>query len=239
MMFLQNWRKLLLLGKISKIFSAIKSRVGYRVFEFLFVPIFLWVFCFLALFTLRVSGKWEISGYVALIFFLVIPSLIERSNQILGLDINIKRDVLFFFFSFVFFAFLWAILFFFVGEKNIGDIITFSPRPPNKEDLKWFLIYFLGVSVPEEFFFRGFMQGRFNMFFDRKFKFLGVSLGPGFFLQSIFFMIIHLIWSLHVVRFLVFFPGLLFGFLREKYLSIVPPIIFHTFSNVFMILIVK
>jgi membrane protease YdiL (CAAX protease family) len=239
-MFFAKFRKIMvLLGKVSKIFSVVKSRLGYRVFEFLFVPIFLWTLCFLGLFALRVFGKWEVSGYFALLFFFVIPSFIERSNQILGIDINIKRDILFFAFSFLFFTFLWAILFFFVGERKIGDIITFSPRFPNKEDLKWFLIYFLGVSVPEEFFFRGFMQGRFNMFFGKRLKFLGVSLGPGFFLQSIFFMIIHLVWSLHIVRFLVFFPGLLFGFLREKYSSIVPPIIFHTFSNVFMILIVK
>jgi membrane protease YdiL (CAAX protease family) len=227
-----------LLGKIRKIF-LIKNKVGQRFFDFLFVPIFLWCFCFLGLFVLRILGKWEISGYFALFSFFVIPSLIERSNQTLGINIKIKRDFLFFVFCLVFFAFLWAIFFFFVGERKIGDIITFSPRFPNKEDLKWFLIYFFGVSIPEEFFFRGFMQGRFNIFFGKRFRFLGVSLGHGFFLQSIFFMLIHLVWSLHIVRFLVFFPGLLFGFLRERYSSIVPPIIFHTFSNVFMLLIVK
>ncbi len=82
------------------------------------------------------------------------------------------------------------------------------------------------------------MLGRFNEFFKRRFSLFKIRFGYGLFLSSAFFMLIHLVQEISIIRILTFFPGILFGMLREKYGSIFPSTIFHATSNFFAILIV-
>jgi membrane protease YdiL (CAAX protease family) len=88
------------------------------------------------------------------------------------------------------------------------------------------------VAIPEEFFYRGYFQTRLNEVFPRKFLVFGVPIGWGIVLASLFFAFGH---SLVVVRwwhFATFFPGLLFGWLREKTGQPLAGALLHAWANV-------
>lgn len=200
------------------------------------IPLFIWLLALISLTFLKLFGKWDLSGIAALIFFLIIPSFLEKSNEALGLKFIWKDNVFVFIASFIFFAIPYLIIFI-AGGIQIPYVLDLQPRIPDLITLKWFGIFLIGVAFPEEFFFRGFLQGRLNLFFGKEFRFFGISFGWGLILSSLLFMLIHLPQGLGVVRFLTFFPGLLFGIIREKYGSIFPAVIVHAFSNTFVILV--
>lgn len=207
--------------------------------EDLIIPSVLSLLTFLILLLLRKKGMWELSGYFAGAIFLFSPILLEKSDEVLGLKMKLRNLLIFSFFSFMFFSLLFAAAYFlspYFEENNFLNI-PFSPRTPELSDTKFFLLMLLGVALPEELFFRGFVQGKFNKFFGRKFQLLGVRFGVGLVLADLLFTLVHLAYSTEIIRFLVFFPGLIFGFLREKYGSIFPAVVFHAVSNLFMLLI--
>jgi len=217
-------------------------RFFQRTFEDLVLPIMIWLLVLVGLTTLKVIGKWNLSGYLAIVFFLIIPSVLEKSNEILGLNINPKREIKFFLLTSAIFSIAFVLLL--LSVKNPIDIEFFGikiakvfPQIPEVKDFKWLIIFFLGVAVPEELFFRGFVQGRLNRFFGRKFELFGVKFGYGLILQSALFMLVHLPQSFAPIRFLVFFPALLFGILREKYNSIFPSVILHAVGNFFVMFV--
>lgn len=203
----------------------------------LVVPLTLWFFSFLSLCIVKAIGRWDLSGILALIFFLFIPSVLEKSNEVVGFKFRLKENLIVFLIGFLIFSLAYLILFL-VGRIEVPGIITVFPKTPDIETLKWFFIFLVGVALPEEFFFRGFIQGRLNLVFEKKFKIFRVRFGYGLLISSILFMLIHIPQDISVVRFLTFFPGLLFGFLREKYGSIFPSVIIHAMSNTFAILVV-
>jgi len=90
----------------------------------------------------------------------------------------------------------------------------------------------LGVALPEELFFRGWLQGRLKVFFNDRFRLLGARFGPSLFIAAAAFAGAHLIVTPSPERLLVFFPGLLFGFYRERSGSIVAPAAAHAVANV-------
>ena len=97
-----------------------------------------------------------------------------------------------------------------------------------------FLIYQLvTVAFPEEFFFRGYMQERFNLIWPKNFNFFGVAIGPSLFVTSLIFALSHSIISFQSWHILIFFPSLIFGLLREKTGGIWASIFFHAFCNLF------
>ncbi len=90
------------------------------------------------------------------------------------------------------------------------------------------------VALPEEFFFRGYMQSALNAVFPRRRRFLGADLGAAWIVTALVFAIAH---SLIVYRwwhFAIFFPALVFGYLRERTGSITAPVLFHAASNILM-----
>lgn len=81
----------------------------------------------------------------------------------------------------------------------------------------------IGISLPEEVYFRGFLQERSG----NNFK--------GLLIVSILFSIAHMpqfIFYNDIFSLLTFFPSLAMGFLYLKTSNILPPTIFHFFSNV-------
>ncbi|MEW6001325.1 MAG: CPBP family intramembrane glutamic endopeptidase [Nitrospirota bacterium] len=81
----------------------------------------------------------------------------------------------------------------------------------------------LGVSLPEEVFFRGFLQDQF-----------GNNI-KGLFFVSIIFSIMHVprfIFHGDIYSLLTFFPSLIMGFLYMKTSNVLPSIIFHFLSNI-------
>lgn len=102
-------------------------------------------------------------------------------------------------------------------------------------DINYFQVisfHILAAALPEEFFFRGFLQELFNRDMPRRFVTFGISWGPGMVISAFLFAIGHFIFRQEAWRIMVFFPGLLFGLLREKYDSIAVPVLLHAFSNI-------
>jgi membrane protease YdiL (CAAX protease family) len=90
---------------------------------------------------------------------------------------------------------------------------------------------FLVVSLPEEFFYRGYLQTRLtHAWGEGRQRFFGASIGPAFWLTQVLFAVGHL-GQFHFWRLAVFFPALLFGWLRARTGSIVPGIVVHAISN--------
>lgn len=89
---------------------------------------------------------------------------------------------------------------------------------------------FLVVALPEEFFYRGYLQARLRDAWPGGRRLFGARLGPAFWLTAILFALGHLA-IFQVWRLSVFFPALIFGWLREKADSILPAVIFHALSN--------
>jgi len=89
---------------------------------------------------------------------------------------------------------------------------------------------FLVVALPEELFYRGYMQSRLRDAWPGGRTLWGARLGKAFWVTAVLFAVGHLA-EPHPWRLGVFFPALAFGWLREKTGTIVPGIIFHALSN--------
>ncbi|MBI2500959.1 MAG: CPBP family intramembrane metalloprotease [Deltaproteobacteria bacterium] len=78
------------------------------------------------------------------------------------------------------------------------------------------------VALPEEFFFRGWLQP----LLSQKLKPLAAIV-----VTSLLFAFSHSVIQLAWWHFAIFFPGLVFGWLREKTGAITASVLFHTISN--------
>jgi hypothetical protein len=102
-----------------------------------------------------------------------------------------------------------------------------------------FLVNLAAVALPEEVFYRGYVQGRLAFLFRRRFHLLGADIGGHVFAASALFALSHLVTVPAPFRLAVFFPGLLFGWLRERTGSIVAPALLHAASNVLLEVLVR
>lgn len=102
----------------------------------------------------------------------------------------------------------------------------------------WWLWMFVSqlilVAIPEEWFYRGYLQQRFDEAWAPRWRILGVTLGWGWLLSSALFALGHLVLDPRPERLAVFFPSLLFGWMRARTGSILAPVLFHAFSNVWI-----
>ena len=90
------------------------------------------------------------------------------------------------------------------------------------------------VALPEELFYRGFMQTTWAATDPaRGVRVLGARLGKGFLATQALFALGHLV-VLQPWRLGTFFPGLLFGWLRERTGNVAAPILVHALSNILM-----
>jgi hypothetical protein len=93
------------------------------------------------------------------------------------------------------------------------------------------LAQFTVVAFPEEFLFRGFLQTRLERRFPSR-DLRGIPLGPAIPLTSLLFAICHFAVIPDPARLAVFFPSLVFGWLRHRTGSLLAPIVFHGACNV-------
>jgi membrane protease YdiL (CAAX protease family) len=93
------------------------------------------------------------------------------------------------------------------------------------------VLQFLVISLPEEFFFRGYLQTELEKISDRKWKLLGAQLGTGWIAASAIFALGHLAVFPSLLRAGVFFPALLFGWARARTGSILHSSIMHALFN--------
>lgn len=105
----------------------------------------------------------------------------------------------------------------------------------------WVLVWthLLGVALPEEVFYRGFVQRRLAERFRRRVRVFGAAIGPEVVLASGLFALSHLVLVPAPFRLAVFFPGLLFGWIRERTDSTAGPILVHALSNVLLALLTR
>lgn len=78
------------------------------------------------------------------------------------------------------------------------------------------------VALAEEFYFRGVLQPALEK---------RLSKYPALIVGALIFALAHVVADQHFLRLLVFFPGLLFGWLKMRSGSIFPSVLFHAFSN--------
>ena len=129
---------------------------------------------------------------------------------------------------------LFLLGYYLLGRVFLG--LTFQPRMPGGL-FGLCLWQLLGVALPEEVFFRGWMQGRLDRLFGLRFRALSARVGPGLFIAAAAFAVAHLLVGPRPSRLLVFFPGLLFGYYRERSGSVAVPAAAHALGNVaFLIL---
>ena len=104
--------------------------------------------------------------------------------------------------------------------------------PPDA--LGFSLAQFILVALPEEAFFRGYLQTSLSDVESRRVRVLGVQLGPkAWIAQAALFAVVHLIADPSPYRLAVFFPGLLFGWMRAWRGGIGASLALHALSNVY------
>jgi membrane protease YdiL (CAAX protease family) len=98
----------------------------------------------------------------------------------------------------------------------------------------WLLVpyHLFFVAIPEEFFYRGYLQTRLNEVLPRRFLIFGAPVGWGLPLACLFFAFGHSLVMFRWWHFATFFPGLLFGWLRERTGQPVAGALLHAWANV-------
>jgi membrane protease YdiL (CAAX protease family) len=113
-----------------------------------------------------------------------------------------------------------------------GPLHPFRWAPP--ADLASFVIaQLVMVALPEEAFFRGFVQTRLGDAWPSERVVLGARVDPRALIgQAALFALVHLATEPRLDKLATFFPGLLFGWLRARRGGIGAAIVLHAASNV-------
>jgi membrane protease YdiL (CAAX protease family) len=90
------------------------------------------------------------------------------------------------------------------------------------------------VALPEECFFRGYLQGRLEELWPSRRRLLGAPVGAALVVAAALFALCHLLVQGNAATLAVFFPGLVFGWMRARTGSIFAGTLFHALCNVFM-----
>lgn len=104
-----------------------------------------------------------------------------------------------------------------------------------KLSLEFVFIQIVVVALPEELFFRGLIHELCERALPPKRRVFGGGIGWALVLSSAIFALGHLTVTFDARRLAVFFPGLLFGWMRSATGSIFAGVIAHTASNVFIL----
>lgn len=89
------------------------------------------------------------------------------------------------------------------------------------------------VALPEELFYRGYLQSALDAAWPPRLRVLGAQVGLGLVVSSAIFAVSHLLTTPNPTRLLVFFPSLLFGWLRARSGGIGASVLFHAACNLF------
>lgn len=121
---------------------------------------------------------------------------------------------------------------------RLGTALTRADALPYEAARSWWwlieliLLQIFLVALPEELFYRGYLQTRLDGLIGRERRLFGVSVNlHSLVLTSALFAIGHIITIPHPARLAVFFPSLLFGWMRRATGGIAAPIAFHAACN--------
>jgi membrane protease YdiL (CAAX protease family) len=100
----------------------------------------------------------------------------------------------------------------------------------------WFLqlagYHLFFVAIPEEMFYRGYVQSRLDEVWEPTREVFGARVGWGLVVTCVIFAAGHSLVIVQWWHFAIFFPSLVFGWLRTKSDGIMAGAFFHAFSNV-------
>jgi uncharacterized protein len=135
-------------------------------------------------------------------------------------------------------ALVWAVAAFAIVVPPfwIGFRVWFSPSHSLEPfallpSLDLVLGQLLVIALPEEAFFRGYLQSRLDRCFPKRISVAGAEVGASLVLTSAIFALGHLLTLTNPTRLAVFFPSLLFGWLRARTGGIGAAFVFHALCN--------
>jgi membrane protease YdiL (CAAX protease family) len=88
------------------------------------------------------------------------------------------------------------------------------------------------IALPEEAFFRGYLQTRLDRAWPPSRTLAGGAVGGSLVVTSVVFALAHVLTQPHPARLAVFFPSLLFGWLRARTGGVGASVLFHAGCNV-------
>lgn len=89
------------------------------------------------------------------------------------------------------------------------------------------------IALPEEAFYRGYLQTALDHKWKPRWKLLGANVGPSLFVSAALFAVGHFMTEVHPNRLAVFFPALVFGWLRARTGGIGAGVAFHAMCNLY------
>jgi len=107
----------------------------------------------------------------------------------------------------------------------------FHPRLPGHLGL-WAIDQMLVVAVPEELFFRGYLMARLEERWRPTRQLLGAPVGLALVVSSVLFALGHVLVIPNPQRLAVFFPALVFGWMRARTGSIAAGACYHALCNI-------
>jgi membrane protease YdiL (CAAX protease family) len=124
---------------------------------------------------------------------------------------------------------LYAVGFYWWNQPTGHFSLTFPPSVTS-----FAIAQFIVVALPEEAFFRGYLQTGLSDLTKMRARVLGVRLAPvAWMLQAALFAGIHFMVEPHPARLAVFFPALLFGWARAWRGGIGAALALHAMSNLY------
>lgn len=88
------------------------------------------------------------------------------------------------------------------------------------------------VAIPEEMFYRGYLQSRLNEIYPKRWRVFGTLVGPGLLWTCLLFAFGHSLVIFQWWHVFIIVPSLAFGWLRERTDGIVAGAFFHAWCNV-------
>ncbi len=108
----------------------------------------------------------------------------------------------------------------------------FTFHPP-AAPLDFAVTHLVAIALPEEALFRGYFQTRLSDLFAARVRLFGAEISPAALVfQSALFAFLHFLVGFAPGRLAVFFPGLLFGWLRARRGGIGAAVWFHAMCNI-------
>ena len=96
------------------------------------------------------------------------------------------------------------------------------------------LLHILLVGGPEEIFYRGFIQTRLQKRWGSGISIWGGQIGLGVIFTSVLFALGHFVIAFNPNRLIVFFPSLLFGWMKNRWDTVGSVAVFHGLCNVLL-----
>ena len=90
----------------------------------------------------------------------------------------------------------------------------------------------LAVALPEELYFRGYLQSRMEALWPARRRLFGAMFGKALVISCGVFALAHFVGEYNLARLGPFFPALLFGLLRGRTGRITAAVTYHAFCNV-------